>query len=42
MKKVVWLNKSNGQLCITIPKSSGIKVGEVVSIEKEIKNRQNG
>ncbi len=35
MKKVVWLNKSNGQLCVTIPKNSGIKVGEVVSLEKE-------
>lgn len=35
MKKVVWLNKSNGQLCVTIPKSSGIKEGDRVSIEKE-------
>jgi|TARA_Y100000034_G_scaffold22700_2_gene26175 phosphoenolpyruvate phosphomutase len=35
MKKIVWENKSNGQLCVTIPKSSGIKVGEVVSIEQK-------
>ena len=35
MKRVVWENKSNGQLCITIPKESGMKVGEIVNIEKE-------
>ena len=35
MKKVVWENKSNGQLCVTIPKGSGIKVGDIVNIEKE-------
>lgn len=35
MKKVVWENKSNGQLCITIPKNSGIKSGDIVNIEKE-------
>ncbi len=35
MKKVVWLNKSNGQLCVTIPKSSGIKEGDIVNISKE-------
>ena len=35
MKKTVWLNKSNGQLCVTIPKDSGIKEGDVVSVEKE-------
>lgn len=35
MKKIVWRNKSNGQLCITIPKNSGIKEGDIVSIEKE-------
>ncbi|MDD5193388.1 MAG: adenylyltransferase/cytidyltransferase family protein [Candidatus Nanoarchaeia archaeon] len=35
MKKVVWENKSNGQLCITIPKNSGIKPGDIVNIEKE-------
>jgi bifunctional ADP-heptose synthase (sugar kinase/adenylyltransferase) len=35
MKKVVWLNKSNGQLCVTIPKNSGIKEGDIVNIEKE-------
>jgi len=35
MKKVVWANKSNGQLCITIPKDSGIKEGDIVTLEKE-------
>lgn len=35
MKKIVWSNKSNGQLCITIPKNSGIIEGDIVSIEKE-------
>lgn len=35
MKKIVWLNKSNGQLCVTIPKGSGIKDGDIVDIEKE-------
>ncbi|MBL7147238.1 MAG: adenylyltransferase/cytidyltransferase family protein [Nanoarchaeota archaeon] len=35
MKKVVWLNKSNKQLCVTIPKNSGIKEGDIVSLEKE-------
>ena len=32
MKKIVWENKSNGQLCVTIPKGSGIKNGEVVEL----------
>ena len=35
MKKVVWSNKANGQLCVTIPKGSGIKGGDIVNIEKE-------
>jgi cytidyltransferase-like protein len=35
MKKQVWANKSNGQLCVTIPKNSGIKEGDVVNIEKQ-------
>ena len=35
MKKIVWLNKSNKQICVTIPKGSGIKEGDIVSIEKE-------
>ena len=35
MKKVVWKNKSNGQLCVTIPKNAGIKEGQVVDIKKE-------
>ena len=32
---MVWENKSNGQLCVTIPKGSGIKSGDIVSVEKE-------
>ncbi len=35
MKRVVWANKSNGQLCITIPKNSGINDGEIVNVEKD-------
>ena len=35
MKKTVWTNRSNGQLCVTIPKGSGIKEGDIVSVEKE-------
>lgn len=35
MKKIVWANKSNGQLCVTIPKNSGIKEGDIVVVEKE-------
>ena len=35
MKKIVWANKSNGQLCVTIPTGSGIKEGDIVTVEKE-------
>ena len=35
MNKIVWANKSNGQLCVTIPKNSGIKEGDIVTIEKK-------
>ena len=35
MKRIVWENKSNGQLCVTIPKNSGVKEGDIVSISKE-------
>ena len=35
MKRVVWANKSNGQLCVTIPNNSGIKEGDMVNIEKK-------
>lgn len=35
MKRLVWLNKSNGQLCATIPKNSGVKEGDIVNVEKE-------
>ena len=34
MKKVVWKNKSNNQLCITIPKDSGLKEGDLVEVKK--------
>ena len=32
---MVWANKSNGQLCVTIPKNSGINEGEIVNVEKD-------
>ena len=35
MKKIAWLNKYNGQLCVTIPKDSGIKEDDSVAVEKE-------
>jgi len=35
MRRIVWANKSNGQLCVTIPKNSGIKEGDIVGIEKD-------
>jgi len=35
MKRLVWENKSNGQLCVTVPKDSGIKSGDIVTVEKE-------
>jgi len=34
VKRNVWTNKSNGQLCVTIPKNSGVIDGDTVSIEK--------
>jgi len=34
MKRQVWLNKSNNQLCVTVPKGSGILEGDVVTLEK--------
>jgi cytidyltransferase-like protein len=35
MKRIVWENKSNKQLCVTVPKGSGIKPGDIVNLEKE-------
>ncbi|MCH8003685.1 MAG: adenylyltransferase/cytidyltransferase family protein [Nanoarchaeota archaeon] len=35
MRRVVWANRSNGQLCVTIPSNSGIKEGDLVNVEKE-------
>ena len=34
MKQRIWKNKSNGQLCITIPKIGGLKEGDWVEVEK--------
>lgn len=34
MKRVVWKNKSNGQLGVTIPKGSGIREGDLISVQK--------
>src|SRR3989338_6212499 len=34
MKKIVWKNKSNGQLCITIPIGCGINDGDIVELNK--------
>lgn len=34
MKCQVWVNRSNKQLCITIPKNSGIAEGDLVTVEK--------
>ncbi len=34
MKRTVWQNKSNGQLCITIPRNSSITEGEIVEVQK--------
>ncbi|MCK5282796.1 MAG: adenylyltransferase/cytidyltransferase family protein [Nanoarchaeota archaeon] len=34
MKKRVWKNKSNGQLCVTIPNDSDIRDGDIVEINK--------
>ncbi len=34
MKRIVWANKSNGQLCVTVPKESGIQEGDWVNLEK--------
>jgi len=35
MKRIVWINKSNGQLCVTIPRNSGIKAGDAVTVAKD-------
>jgi glutamine kinase len=34
MKRVVWANKSNGQLCVTIPKDAQMCEGDFVEINK--------
>ena len=34
IKQKVWENKSNGQLCITIPKNLGLKGGSLVEIRE--------
>lgn len=35
MKRQVWENKSNKQLCVTIPRNSGISPGDVVTVSNE-------
>src|SRR3989344_4226238 len=39
MKRVVWANKSNGQLCVTIPKEVDIKEGDFVEVRKALVQR---
>ena len=39
MKKIVWKNKSNGQLCVTIPSGSSIKEGDVIDVSKSVIKR---
>ncbi len=39
MKRVVWANKSNGQLCVTIPKEVDIKEGDFVEVRKSLVQR---
>ena len=39
IKRSVWKNKSNGQLCVTIPKNSKIKEGDLVQLEKSTVKR---
>jgi len=34
MKAKVWKNKSNGQLCITIAKNSGVREGDLVEVDQ--------
>jgi len=34
MKKLVWKNKSNNQLCVTIPSGSGVTEGDTVEVNK--------
>jgi len=34
MKKIVWKNKSNNQLCITIPTGSSIREGDIVEVKR--------
>ncbi|MBI4053506.1 MAG: hypothetical protein HY394_05740 [Candidatus Diapherotrites archaeon] len=34
MKQKIWINKSNGQLCVTVPKDSGMRDGMFVDIRQ--------
>jgi len=34
LKQLVWMNRSNGQKCVTIPKNCDIIAGDHVLIEK--------
>jgi cytidyltransferase-like protein len=35
MKGIVWKNKSNGQLCVTVGKNTGIQDGDIVEMRKK-------
>ena len=39
MDRIVWKNKSNGQLCVTIPKNSGVNEGDIISLQKKTVKR---
>ena len=34
IKQKIWENKSNGQLCLTIPKNAGFKGGDLVELRE--------
>lgn len=34
MKQIIWKNKSNKQLCVTIPQNNGLKEGDILSLNK--------
>ncbi len=35
LKGIVWKNKSNGQLCVTVGKNKGIQDGDIVEVRKK-------
>lgn len=36
MKRVIWKNKPNSQLCVTIPVGSGMQEGDIVDVNKAL------